>query len=292
MSRGRRPLEAQEKAFSLAAKRGLVQRYQHRRGNTCDFTIMSPGLVTFATVKRLDRLTVTPEDILYDFTAEIALLRFIVSSPGISRELWLRTPHGAWRFFRVLENGIIELDHDGKILENGKGLAKSPAATMPVKKPDTVQVVRKKRGRKRKDGAVTSSLQPEQPDAEVVPAKDQEASVVGGNYAQSVKNPEPAKSSAPAKDPGPEINPAPDLISQKNSGPGKNMAGSVMPEKFDLPVQDRGPAPDRAQQPEPEKIPPVIEKFLRRRKKGLKKLADGNDESPVEPDPSPGIHSE
>jgi len=148
---------------------------------------MSPGFVSFIAVKRLDRLAVLPEDILHDFAAVIAMLRFIVSSPVVSRELWLRTPHGAWRFFRVLDNGIIELDRDGMVLENaGKVLTALPAAGA-AKKAEPVPGVKKKPGRKRRDEAGKNSVLPEHLEA--------------------------------AKDPGPSKDSVPDSLPQKNPAP-------------------------------------------------------------------------
>jgi hypothetical protein len=130
VSRGPKPLRAQEESLSLAERRGLVMRYQQRRGNICDFSIMSPGLVCFVCAMRLVKLSSTPEDILHDSAPAIGDLRFIASSPAISRELWLRTPRGAWRFFRVLDDSILELDCYGMPLVNGTGPVKNllPAA--------------------------------------------------------------------------------------------------------------------------------------------------------------------
>jgi hypothetical protein len=81
----------------------------------------------------------------------------------------------------------------------------------------------------------------------------------------------------------------PDVLSPNYSGPEKNLADPAMPETFVTRVKDPCPAATQPQQEEPEKIPAVIEKFLRRRKKGLEKLADGNDESLVEPGSSPEV---
>jgi hypothetical protein len=124
MSRGPQPLEAQEESQSIAERRGHLQRYQHRKGNICDFTIMCPGIVCFVCAMRLVKLSSMPEDILHDYAEVIGDLRFIASSPAISRELWLRSPRGAWRFFRILNDGIIELDKDGMPLANGAGPVK------------------------------------------------------------------------------------------------------------------------------------------------------------------------
>jgi hypothetical protein len=135
MSRGPQPHKAQDESLPIAEKRGVVQRYQHRRGNICDFSIMSPGLVSFVCAMRLVRLSSTPEDILHDFSSVIGQLRFIASSPAISRELWLRSPRGAWRFFRIHDDGILELNMDGIPLVNVKGPVwdgLSPGTGMPA----------------------------------------------------------------------------------------------------------------------------------------------------------------
>ena len=255
MTRGRLPLQAQEDAFPIAGKRGLVQRYQHRPGNTCDFSIMSPGLVSFITVKRLDRLTVMPEDILHDFAAVIALLRFIVSSPAVSRELWLRTHHGAWRFFRVLDNGIIELDRDGKVLENaGKVVTGKPAAGA-VKNINAVPSARKKPGRKQRDEAGKNSVLPKHLEENILMAKDLKPAVVIEKYAKTAKNPEPVRNSEAVKGIRPAINSVPDSLPQKNPAP----------EKYVVPVQHPGTAT------EPEGIPEIIRKYQKRRNRKLKK---------------------
>jgi hypothetical protein len=137
VSRGPRSLRAQDESLPIAEKRGLVMRYQHRSGNVCDFSIMSPGLVSFVCAMRLIMISSTPEDILHDYAKVIGQLRFIASSPAISRELWLRTPRGAWRFFRILDSTNIELDRDGMPLSNTGPVKNSSAAAGagPVKKP-------------------------------------------------------------------------------------------------------------------------------------------------------------
>jgi hypothetical protein len=46
-------------------------------------------------------------------------LRLIVSSPAISRELWICSPKGAWRFFSIGDESITELVADGELLTAG-----------------------------------------------------------------------------------------------------------------------------------------------------------------------------
>lgn len=138
MTRGPEPKKAKEESLGIAGRRGHVQRYLHRKGNLCEFTILCPGLVCFVTAGRLVKLSSTPEDILHDYARVIGPLRFIPSSPGISREIWLRTPRGAWRFFRILDNGLLEIDRYGMPLAHvtapaGAGAAAGIVAALPVR---------------------------------------------------------------------------------------------------------------------------------------------------------------
>jgi len=233
---------------------------------------MNPGLVSFVTVKRLDRLTVTPEDILHDFAGVIALLRFIASSPDISRELWLRTPHGAWRFFRILDNGILELDRDGRALAPaGKGPAVVPAvgAGAVKKVKEVVPDAKEKYGKNGRGPAGKNRL----PDS--VPAKDTDGVLTAARELETKKDPKSfvitEKNAEPVKDPGPAKDFVPASLEPKNPEPENDLKHTSLPEKSVALSQDLGPAADPAQPPEPEKVPEVIQKFLKRRKKGLEK---------------------
>lgn len=240
MSRGPQPLMAKEEAWSVAEKRGLAMRYQHRRGNVCDFSLMSPGHVSFICVMRLIRLSSTPEDILHDYAEVIGNLRFIASSPAISRELWLCTPRGAWRFFRILDDSILELDRDGMPLANGMGPAASPAAdTGLIKKPEPSG----------KNGKKTVTASPP----------------------SAGKNSEPGKNSAPdipTKDPGQTENSAPELHTAQEPEPETDLKPAAIPENISVQAKDPGPTQDLLPGPELEKIPEPIRKFLKRRNKG------------------------
>jgi hypothetical protein len=113
MTRGRKPIRAQDEANLIAEKRGIVQHYLREPGSICDFTILSPGIITHVRIKCVRRFCCTVEEMGRELSAEIAALRFIVSSREISRELWLCSPRYAWRFFRVLDQSLTELGRDG-----------------------------------------------------------------------------------------------------------------------------------------------------------------------------------
>src|SRR5512136_1616278 len=113
MTRGRPPLQAQKDAAPIAKKRGEVWPYQPKSGSTCDFTIMSPGRVAFVCVKQTRRLRCTTVELTRKFSETITALQLIADSPVISRELWIRSPKGVWRFFRISNESFTELNNDG-----------------------------------------------------------------------------------------------------------------------------------------------------------------------------------
>jgi hypothetical protein len=74
------------------------------------------GLVAHVRIRRVERIRITPEWLEREAAADLASLRFIVSSPEISRELWIYTPKGTFRFFRVLASSLAELDRNGQLM--------------------------------------------------------------------------------------------------------------------------------------------------------------------------------
>jgi len=104
----------------------------------CSFVIYIVGLVAHVRIRRVERIRITPEWLEREAAADLAALRFIVSSPEISRELWIYTPKGTFRFFRVLANSLAELDRNGQLMPDQPPVPKrrkSPAAPAPDGNP-------------------------------------------------------------------------------------------------------------------------------------------------------------
>jgi hypothetical protein len=131
MTRGRRPLEAIKAATRIAEKRGHVQHYVHGPGMICTFTIVSPGKEAQVSIKRVRHLRCSPQWLEREAANAIAGLRLIVSSNDISRELWICSPTGAFRFFRVLDSSLIELGHDGNLLPAVQPSPRKKSAAIP-----------------------------------------------------------------------------------------------------------------------------------------------------------------
>jgi hypothetical protein len=141
MTRGRIPVRARKEADPIAERRGVVQHYQREPGSICDFSIMSPGIVSHVRIKCVRRFCCTVEEMGRELATEIAALRIIASSREISRELWLCSPRYAWRFFRVLDQSLTELGRDGMPLPTtGHGAGIPIAGPSPVGRPGSTPV--------------------------------------------------------------------------------------------------------------------------------------------------------
>lgn len=116
MARGRKPLIALSEAKHIAEKRGEVRHFRHEPDMICSFVIYIVGLVAHVRIRRVERIRITPEWLEREAAEDLAALRFIVSSPEISRELWVYTPKGTFRFFRVLAHSLAELDRNGQVM--------------------------------------------------------------------------------------------------------------------------------------------------------------------------------
>jgi hypothetical protein len=132
MPRGRKPLIALGEAKHIAEKRGEARHFRHEPDMICTFVIYIIGLVAHVRVRRVERIRFTTEWLEREAAADLTALRFIASSPEISRELWVFTPKGTFRFFRVLENSLVEFDRSGIPLP---GQPPVPARAMPAATP-------------------------------------------------------------------------------------------------------------------------------------------------------------
>jgi hypothetical protein len=96
------------------------------------------------------------------------LLRSAALSPGITREFWLWSPYGTMRFFRVEDDGLIELDRHGEPLKplvpGSAGGKKSVGQKNPVLK--TSNTVSGKNESPEKSGTISQPPCTSKPDHE------------------------------------------------------------------------------------------------------------------------------
>jgi hypothetical protein len=116
MSRGPPPRRALADAIPIARQRGTVQVARIGSGNLYNFSIISAIPVVFVRVSYCTWIQTPVAELEKEFEEELILLRQIVTHEALSRELWLRSRHGTWRFFRLSGEILIELGRDGKPL--------------------------------------------------------------------------------------------------------------------------------------------------------------------------------
>jgi hypothetical protein len=131
MTRGRKPLMALREAVLIAKKRGETRQFMHEPGTICNFVIYCQGFVAHVRIKRVTRVHCSHAWIESEAADALTTLRAIASGPGISRELWVFLPRGAFRFFRVTDTGLVELDRDGVVMPEKPKLVFMVRPAMP-----------------------------------------------------------------------------------------------------------------------------------------------------------------
>ena len=123
---------ALREALMIAKKRGETRQFMHEPGTICNFVIYCPGFVAHVRIKRVTRVHCSPAWIECEAADALAALRAIASGSGISRELWVFLPRGAFRFFRVTDTGLIELSRDGLVMPEKSKPVFAPKPALPA----------------------------------------------------------------------------------------------------------------------------------------------------------------
>jgi hypothetical protein len=121
-----RPRRALPDAIAIARQRGKVQVAVRGPESLYHFTIVTATTGAFVRVRFTPRILASPADIAAEFREEVLRLRAIIRDAAISRELWLRSKHGTFRFFRVTAEGIVEIDRFGRDLSDDGGAGAGP----------------------------------------------------------------------------------------------------------------------------------------------------------------------
>ena len=116
MSRGPPSRRALAEAIPIARLRGTFQLAGRGPENLYDFTIVSAIPVAFVRVSSCTRIYAPIAELVMEFQDELLQLRMVTRHDALSRELWLRSKHGRWRFFRFTGKSLIELGRDGQSL--------------------------------------------------------------------------------------------------------------------------------------------------------------------------------
>jgi len=134
MTKGRPATTGIDDAVVIARKRGCVMRIVYGLESLSDLVIRTASYVAFVKTRRTEKITATIQEIEHAYHNLIAELRLFPVSAQILRELWIYSKHGTYRFFRIDEAGLIEVDRDGMPVSL-RGEITAPVVTeeLPVK---------------------------------------------------------------------------------------------------------------------------------------------------------------
>lgn len=116
MTRGRPPLKALDDALPIATARGRLMQFVDEPVFDCDYMILGADRLCCVRVKRTRHLWCTPEGMEAQCSDAVTKFRNIPSPAFLSREIWFWSPYGVFRFFRIDDAGLVELDCDGNVL--------------------------------------------------------------------------------------------------------------------------------------------------------------------------------
>jgi len=110
MTRGRPPQKGLDEAIPVAKLRGSILHFKQVEECAADFEILSADRIIIVRVKRTRRLHCSIPEIEKQFSEPILRLRSLPASAFLYRELWVWSQYATWRFFRLLDAGIVEID--------------------------------------------------------------------------------------------------------------------------------------------------------------------------------------
>lgn len=115
MRRGRPVTKGIDDAIAIAQKRGCVMRVTYALDSVCDFFIRTVMHVTFVRVVRFEKIVAPVNEIRYECREVIAGLRLFPPSQQIRLEVWIYSRHGTYRFFRLVDTGLEEIQQSGEL---------------------------------------------------------------------------------------------------------------------------------------------------------------------------------
>ena len=113
MTRGRPPRQATREARAIAEKLGTVIEGSGMKGSSAGLTVFCPHATIFVHVRRSREHITGILDITDKYKDDLIRLRAIPLTAVVLRELWVRSPNASWQYFRILDDGIMEIRTSG-----------------------------------------------------------------------------------------------------------------------------------------------------------------------------------
>ena len=132
MTRGPQPIQAIHEARDTGSKRGTVLDKLYAGEDLVDFTIFCVYVVVFVKVKRSRSNIKDLRDLTAQYSQEIMRLRKIPQTVVAYRELWVRSQHGCWAYYRIYNDTLVEIRCDGTVITGSGGDAAQTTLPLPI----------------------------------------------------------------------------------------------------------------------------------------------------------------
>ncbi|HUH78286.1 MAG TPA: hypothetical protein VLY83_00165 [Methanoregula sp.] len=113
MTHGPKPRKAIDEAWEIASRRGPVLDTSAMPRFPGDLLLFAGTLIVFIKVKRIRTRMTEPWEIDRLFREAVRELRAVPVHPAVCREIHVLAPWGAWQYFRIDPEGIVEVRRNG-----------------------------------------------------------------------------------------------------------------------------------------------------------------------------------
>lgn len=115
MTHGPKPKKAIDEASKIAVIRGTLLNISMMPGFFTDLLLFTGTQVVFIRVVRIRTHACDPKEIELMFKEAIRGLRNVPLNPVVCREIHVLAPWGAWQYFRIEDDRVVEVRRDGSL---------------------------------------------------------------------------------------------------------------------------------------------------------------------------------
>lgn len=113
MTRGRPPRQTIQEAMVIAKCLGKVVEGSSMKKAPSDITVFCTRVTIYVRIRRSRSRISGIFEIANKYTDDLIRLRAIPLTAVVLRELWVRLPNGSWQYFRIANDGILEIHNSG-----------------------------------------------------------------------------------------------------------------------------------------------------------------------------------
>ena len=124
--------QATREARAIAEKLGTVMEGSGLKGSPASLTIFCTHVTIFVQIRRSREHITGILDIARKYRIDLIRIRAIPLTGVVLHELWVRSPNGNWQYFRILDDGIMEIRNSGTFDRTAADCESSTMSPDPV----------------------------------------------------------------------------------------------------------------------------------------------------------------